>query len=131
MLRGETASLREAEALKLRTARLSGTDMPDDYHPPMPRHDPERVDLGRIQSDLEFLIERGLEAPDSSGVGATTALCDRGSAGPSANFGIQLTATFVNAIPLRMMNHLEGESSPVWVVAPACLERTLTGHLSS
>ena len=32
--------------------------MPDDHHPLDRRPDPERVDLGRIQTDLEFLIER-------------------------------------------------------------------------
>jgi hypothetical protein len=30
--------------------------MPDDYHPPMPRRNPEDVDLGAIKADLEFLI---------------------------------------------------------------------------
>ena len=39
-------------------ARLSGTDMPDDYHPPMPRRNPEDNGLGAVKSDLEFLIER-------------------------------------------------------------------------
>jgi len=33
--------------------------MPDDHHPLMPRPDPERIDLGAIKADLEFLIERG------------------------------------------------------------------------
>jgi hypothetical protein len=32
--------------------------MPDDYHPPTPRHNPEDIDLGAIKADLEFLIER-------------------------------------------------------------------------
>ena len=32
--------------------------MPDDYHPPMPRHNPEDIDLGAIKADLEFLIEQ-------------------------------------------------------------------------
>ena len=32
--------------------------MPDDYHPPMPRRNPEDIDLGAIKTDLEFLIER-------------------------------------------------------------------------
>ena len=31
--------------------------MPDDQ-PFMPRRDPERIDLGRIHTDLEFLMER-------------------------------------------------------------------------
>ena len=39
-------------------ARLSGTDMPDDHHPLMPRRNPEDIDLGAIKADLEFLIER-------------------------------------------------------------------------
>jgi hypothetical protein len=56
-LRGEAASLREAEASQPRDCR--GTDMPDDYHPPMPRRNPEDIDLGAIKTDLEFLIERG------------------------------------------------------------------------
>ena len=32
-------------------------DMPDDYHPPMPRRNPEDIDPGAIKADLEFLIE--------------------------------------------------------------------------
>ena len=32
--------------------------MPDDYHPPIPRRNPEDIDLGSIKADLEFLIER-------------------------------------------------------------------------
>ena len=32
--------------------------MPDDHRPFDRRPDPERIDLGRIQADLEFLIER-------------------------------------------------------------------------
>jgi hypothetical protein len=39
-------------------ARLSGTDMPDDYRPLMPRRNPKDIDLGAIKTDLEFLIER-------------------------------------------------------------------------
>ena len=31
--------------------------MPDDYHPPMLRRNPEDIDLGAIKADLEFLIE--------------------------------------------------------------------------
>ena len=31
--------------------------MPDDYRPPMPRRNPEVIDLGAIKADLEFLIE--------------------------------------------------------------------------
>jgi len=31
--------------------------MPDDYHPPMPRRNPEDIDLGAGKADLEFLIE--------------------------------------------------------------------------
>ena len=38
-------------------------DMPDDDHLPMPRKEPKRVDLGRIQTDLEFLIERVSKLP--------------------------------------------------------------------
>ena len=32
--------------------------MPDGYHPLMPWRDPERVDFGRMQADIEFLIQR-------------------------------------------------------------------------
>ena len=32
--------------------------MPDDYHPPMPRRNPEDIDITAIKADLEFLIER-------------------------------------------------------------------------
>jgi len=41
--------------LRGETARLPGTDMPDDYHAPMPRRNPEDIDLGAIKADLEFL----------------------------------------------------------------------------
>jgi hypothetical protein len=37
--------------------------MPDDYHPPLPRRNPEDVDLGAIKADLEFLIERVARLP--------------------------------------------------------------------
>jgi hypothetical protein len=37
--------------------------MPDDYHPPMPRRNPEDVDLGLMQADIEFLIERVSRLP--------------------------------------------------------------------
>jgi hypothetical protein len=33
--------------------------MPDDYRPPMPRRNPEPIDLGAIKAEIEFLIERG------------------------------------------------------------------------
>jgi hypothetical protein len=32
--------------------------VPDDLHLPMPRRQPEDIDLGAIKADLEFLIER-------------------------------------------------------------------------
>ena len=32
--------------------------MPDDYHPLMPRRNPENIGLGAIKAYLEFLIER-------------------------------------------------------------------------
>ena len=32
--------------------------MPDDYHPIMPRRNPEDLDHAAIKADLEFLIER-------------------------------------------------------------------------
>ena len=37
--------------------------MPDDYHPPVPRRNPEDMDHGAIKSDLEFLVELGRAAP--------------------------------------------------------------------
>ena len=37
--------------------------MPGDYHPPMPRRNPEDIDLGAIKTDLEFLIERVSKIP--------------------------------------------------------------------
>ena len=45
--------------LRGETARLSGTDMPDDHHPIMPCRNPEHINLGAVKADLEFLIERG------------------------------------------------------------------------
>jgi hypothetical protein len=32
--------------------------MPDDHHPFDRRRNPERIDLGAVKTDLEFLIER-------------------------------------------------------------------------
>ena len=46
--------------------------MPDDYYLLVPRPDPERIDLGRIQTDLEFGSNR-LSALDPAGVGPATA----------------------------------------------------------
>jgi len=40
--------------------------MPDDYHPLMPRRNPEDINLGRIQSDLEFPIERTERYPQGT-----------------------------------------------------------------
>jgi hypothetical protein len=40
--------------------------MPEDYHPPMPRRNPEDIDLGAIKADLEFLIERGCAVPQGA-----------------------------------------------------------------
>jgi hypothetical protein len=40
--------------------------MPDDYHPTMPRRNPEDIDLGAIKADLEFLIERGGAVPQGA-----------------------------------------------------------------
>ena len=37
--------------------------MRDDYHPLMPRRNPEDIDLGAIKADLEFLIERVARLP--------------------------------------------------------------------
>jgi hypothetical protein len=45
----------------------------------MPRRNPEDINLGRIQTDLEFLIERGRAVPQ--GASPSTALCDDRSAG--------------------------------------------------
>ena len=49
--------------LRGEAARLSGTDMPDDLHLPTPRRNPEDINLGRIRSDLDFLIERVSKLP--------------------------------------------------------------------
>jgi hypothetical protein len=66
MLRGEAVKLKRSFARNSVAARLSGTDMPDDYHPPMPRRNPEDIDLGAIKTDLELLIERSGASPCSS-----------------------------------------------------------------
>jgi hypothetical protein len=63
MLRGEARSKIDRGSERPEAARLSGTDMPDDYHPPMPRRNPEDIDLGAIKTDLEFLIERVSRLP--------------------------------------------------------------------
>jgi hypothetical protein len=41
--------------------------MPDDLHLPLPRRQPEDMSLGRIQSDLEFLIEQVSWLPNPEG----------------------------------------------------------------
>ena len=41
--------------------------MPHDDHLPMPRRNPEDINLGRIQSDLEFLVERVSGLPRDRG----------------------------------------------------------------
>ena len=51
--------------------------MPDDYHPPTSRRNPEDIDLGAIKTDLEFLIER------VERVGAET--CNAGFVEPTTN----------------------------------------------
>jgi hypothetical protein len=47
----------------------------------MPRHDPERVDLARIQSDIEFLIERVSKLPTRQELAVRPLLVIAGSAG--------------------------------------------------
>jgi hypothetical protein len=37
--------------------------MPDDLHLPVPRRQPEDINLGLIKADLEFLIERVSKLP--------------------------------------------------------------------
>ena len=37
--------------------------MPDDHHPFDRRPDPQRIDLGAIKTDLEFLIDRVSRLP--------------------------------------------------------------------
>ena len=37
--------------------------MRDDYHPLMPRRNPEDIDLGAIKAELQFLMERGSRLP--------------------------------------------------------------------
>jgi hypothetical protein len=37
--------------------------MPDDLHLPMPKRNPEDIDLGTIKADLEFLMERVAKLP--------------------------------------------------------------------
>jgi hypothetical protein len=39
------------------------TAMPDDLHLPTPRHNPEDINLGRIQADPDFLIKRVSKLP--------------------------------------------------------------------
>ena len=48
--------------------------MADDYHPLDRRPNPERIDLGAIKADLEFLIRAGRAVPQ--GAGPQTALHD-------------------------------------------------------
>jgi hypothetical protein len=47
----------------------------------MPRHDPERVDLARIESDIEFLIERVSKLPTRQELAVRPLLVIAGSAG--------------------------------------------------
>ena len=49
--------------LRGEAARLSGTDMPDEHHLPVPRRNPEDINLGAIKTDLEFIMERLSKLP--------------------------------------------------------------------
>jgi hypothetical protein len=49
--------------LDRKAVRLSGTDMPDDDRAFVPRRNPEDVNFGRMQADIEFLIERISKLP--------------------------------------------------------------------
>jgi hypothetical protein len=63
--------------------------MPDDYHPPLPRRDPERIDLAAIKTDLEFLMERIAKFPTRQELALRPLLRDRRSAGslsPGSSF---------------------------------------------
>ena len=57
MLRGEAASLREAEASQPRDCREPTCQTITTHR--CRRRNPEDIDLGAIKADLEFLIERG------------------------------------------------------------------------
>lgn len=62
---------------------------PDDFHPLCPRYNPEDINLGRIQSDLEFLIERVSKLATRRGIGFATAprhRRERGLASPGSSF---------------------------------------------
>jgi hypothetical protein len=37
--------------------------MPDGHHPPLPRRNPEQIDLAVIKADLEFVIEQVARLP--------------------------------------------------------------------
>jgi hypothetical protein len=54
--------------------------MPDDDHLPMPRRDPEDIDLGAIKADLEFLIERSERRSESEGRVGTASVREEKSA---------------------------------------------------
>jgi hypothetical protein len=55
--------------------------MPDDLHLPRPRQNPEDINLGRIQSDLEFLMERVSKLPTRQELALRPLLVIAGSAG--------------------------------------------------
>jgi hypothetical protein len=55
--------------------------MPDDYHPPTPRRNPEDVDLSAIKADLEFVIERFSQLPTRKEQAFTPLYVIIGSAG--------------------------------------------------
>jgi hypothetical protein len=55
--------------------------MPDDLHLPMPRRQPEDINLGRIQSDLEFIMERLSKLPTCQELALRPLVCDRGERG--------------------------------------------------
>jgi hypothetical protein len=54
--------------------------MPDDLHP-MPRREPEDIDLAAIKTDLEFLMERVSEPPTRKELTLRPLLIIAGSAG--------------------------------------------------
>jgi hypothetical protein len=55
--------------------------MPDDYRPPQPRSDPERIDLAAIKTDLEFIMGRLSKLPNQQELALRPLYVIAGSAG--------------------------------------------------
>ena len=86
--------------------------MPDDYHPPLPRRNPEDVDLGAIKADLEFLIERVARLPTRKELALRPLPIiahHRRERGARSGKGAELRAALTGVSPTMKQGRLNGQ----------------------